>query len=179
MEKILVSLPDDLLRRMKTVIPARKRSQVVKSSSRRRSRRGKRNCLNAPKPSRTTTRSTGRWQSGIPRRETGLNLKRGDVYWVDLNPTVGSEIKKQRPCVLIGATPINQARRTVLIIPLSSSGTPRPPLAIEVECLGRKVVAVCDQLRAVDKSRLREPAGALGADDLEQIEEALRRILSL
>ena len=108
-----------------------------------------------------------------------MNLKRGDVYWVDLNPTVGSEIRKQRPCVLIGATPINQARRTVLVIPLSSSGTPRPPLAIEVECLGRKVVAVCDQLRAVDKSRLREPAGALAADDLEQIEEALRRILSL
>jgi len=108
-----------------------------------------------------------------------LNLKRGDVYWVDLNPAVGSEIKKQRPCVLMGATPINQARRTVLIIPLSSSGTPRPPLAIEVECLGRKVVAVCDQLRAVDKSRLREPVGVLGGDDLEQIEEALRRILSL
>jgi mRNA interferase MazF len=108
-----------------------------------------------------------------------LILKRGDVYWVDLNPTVGSEIKKQRPCVLIGATPINRARRTVLVIPLSSSGTPRPPLAIEVECLGRKVVAVCDQLRAVDKSRLREAAGALTADDLEQIEEGLRRILSL
>jgi len=108
-----------------------------------------------------------------------LNLKRGDVYWVDLNPTVGSEIRKQRPCVLIGATPINQARRTVLVIPLSSSGTPRPPLAIEVECLGRKVVAVCDQLRAVDKSRLREHAGTLSAHDLDQIEEALRRILSL
>ena len=108
-----------------------------------------------------------------------MNLKRGDVYWVDLNPTVGSEIRKQRPCALIGATPINQARRTVLVIPLSSSGTARPPLAIEVECLGRKVIAVCDQLRAVDKSRLREPAGALTADDLEQIEEALRRILSL
>ena len=108
-----------------------------------------------------------------------MNLKRGDVYWVDLNPTIGSETKKQRPCVLIGATPINQARRTVLIVPLSSSGTPRQPLAIEVECLGRKVVAVCDQLRAVDKSRLRELAGALTADDLEQIEEALRRILSL
>jgi len=108
-----------------------------------------------------------------------LNLKRGDIYWVDLNPTIGSEIKKQRPCVLMGATPINQARRTVLVIPLSSSGMPRPPLAIEVECLGRKVIAVCDQLRAVDKSRLRESAGSLTADDLEQIEEALRRILSL
>ena len=108
-----------------------------------------------------------------------MSLKRGDIYWVDLSPTVGSEIMKKRPCVLIGATPINNARRTVLVIPLSTAGTPRPPLVIEVECLGRKVVAVCDQLRAIDKSRLREPAGTLKPDDLGQIEDGLRRILSL
>jgi mRNA interferase MazF len=108
-----------------------------------------------------------------------LNLKRGEVYWVDLDPTVGSEIKKQRPCVLIGATPINEARRTVLVIPLSSAGTPRPPLAIEVECLGQKVVAVCDQLRAVDKTRLRQNAGSMKPSDLEKIEEGLRHIMSL
>jgi len=108
-----------------------------------------------------------------------LSLKRGDIYWVNLDPTVGSEIKKQRPCVLIGATPINDARRTVLVLPLSSSGTPRPPLAVEVECLGRKVVAVCDQLRAIDKSRLRQKADSLKADDLEEIEDGLRQILSL
>lgn len=108
-----------------------------------------------------------------------LSLKRGDVYWVNLDPTVGSEIKKQRPCILIGATPVNDARRTVLVLPLSSSGTPRPPLAIEVECLGRNAVAVCDQLRAIDKSRLHQKAGSLKPDDLERIEDGLRQILSL
>jgi mRNA interferase MazF len=108
-----------------------------------------------------------------------LNLKRGDIYWVNLDPTVGSEIRKQRPCVLIGATPINDARRTILVLPLSSAGKPHPPLAIQVECLGRKVVAVCDQLRAVDKSRLREKAGTLIAGDLEKVEDGLRQILSL
>jgi mRNA interferase MazF len=108
-----------------------------------------------------------------------LSLKRGDIYWVNLDPTVGSEIKKQRPCVLMGATPINDARRTVLVLPLSSSGTPRPPLAIEVECLGRNVLAVCDQLRAIDKSRLHQRAGSLKSNDLEKIEDSLRQILSL
>jgi mRNA interferase MazF len=108
-----------------------------------------------------------------------LSLKRGDIYWVNLDPTVGSEIKKQRPCVLMGVTPINDARRTVLVLPLSSSGTPRPPLAIEVECLGRNVVAVCDQLRAIDKSRLHPKAGSLKSNDLEKIEDTLRQILSL
>lgn len=112
-------------------------------------------------------------------QETALSLKRGDIYWVNLDPTVGSEIKKQRPCVLIGATPINDARRTVLVLPLSSSGTPRPPLVIEVEYLGRNVVAVCDQLRAIDKSRLHQKAGSLKPGDLEKIEEGLRQVLSL
>lgn len=79
----------------------------------------------------------------------------------------------------MGVTPINDARRTVLVLPLSSSGTPRPPLAIEVECLGRNVVAVCDQLRAIDKSRLQQQAGSLKSNYLEKIEDSLRQILSL
>jgi mRNA interferase MazF len=108
-----------------------------------------------------------------------LSLKRGDIYWVNLDPTVGSEIRKKRPCVLIGATPINNARKTVLVLPLSSVGMPRPPLAIQVECLGRKVVAVCDQLRAIDKSRLQEKAGTLNTGDLKKIEDGLRQVLSL
>jgi mRNA interferase MazF len=108
-----------------------------------------------------------------------LSLKRGDIYWVNLDPTVGSEIKKQRPCVLIGATPINDARRTVVVIPLSSSGAPRPPLAIEVECIGQKAIAVCDQIRAIDKSRLQQKAGSLKPGDLEKIEDGLRQVLSL
>src|ERR671914_1210044 len=97
-------------------------------------------------------------------------MNRGKVYWVNLNPSQGSEIRKRRPCVLVGATPINQARRTVIVVPLSTSAKPRPPLTIPVQCLGRSVVAVCDQIRAVDKSRLLEAAGSLSKEDLEAIE---------
>jgi len=109
----------------------------------------------------------------------GPGMKRGDVFWVNLDPTAGSEIQKKRPCVLIGANPINQARRTVVVIPLSSSGLIRPPLTIDVQCLGQRAVAVCDQIRAVDKSRFLEQAGALSGEDLKKIEEALRLILCL
>ena len=108
-----------------------------------------------------------------------MNLKRGNVFWVNLDPTVGSEIRKKRPCVIIGATPINKARRTVIVLPLSSSGSPRPPIAVEVECLGRKAIAVIDQIRAIDKSRLLEQAGSLSKTDLETIERALRVVLGL
>ena len=106
-------------------------------------------------------------------------LNRGDIYWVNLDPTTGSEIKKKRPCVLIGAIPINQARRTVVVIPLSSADKPRPPLTIPVKCLGRQAVAVCDQIRVVDKSRLLERIEAISKEDLLQLEKGLSQTLAL
>jgi mRNA interferase MazF len=106
-------------------------------------------------------------------------MNRGDIYWVNLDPTSGSEIQKKGSCVLVGANPINQARRTVVVIPLSSSGLMRPPLTIGVRCLDKEVVAVCDQIRAVDKSRRVEPAGTLSAEDIKKIEEGLRLVLCL
>jgi mRNA interferase MazF len=109
----------------------------------------------------------------------GLNLSRGNVFWVNLDPTQGSEISKLRPCVLVGATPINRARRTIVVVPLSTGGKPRPPLAIPVRCLDKNVIAVCDQIRAIDKSRLVKGAGLLSAEDLEAVDEGLRQILAL
>lgn len=106
-------------------------------------------------------------------------MKRGDVYWVNLSPTIGSEINKLRPCVLVGANPINQVRRTVVVVPLSTSAQARPPIAVSVECLGQQVTAVCDQIRTVDKSRLHKPAGNLSKKDLHSLEEGLRQVLSL
>ena len=106
-------------------------------------------------------------------------MNRGNVYWVDLNPTTGSEINKLRPCVLVGATPINQARRTVVVVPLSTSAKARPPVTISVSCLGKQVTAVCDQIRTVDKSRLKKPAGPLSAKDLKSLDDGLRQVLTL
>ncbi len=108
-----------------------------------------------------------------------MKLNRGNVYWVDLDPTRGPEIRKMRPCVLVGATPINQARRTVVVVPLSTVGMPRPPIVVPVSCLGKQVVAVCDQIRAVDKTRLIKEAGSLSRDDLEALDSGLRQVLSL
>jgi mRNA interferase MazF len=108
-----------------------------------------------------------------------LNLNRGEMYWINLDPTVGSEIRKKRPCVIIGASPINRARRTVIVVPLSSAGKPQPPLTIPVACMGRDVVAVCDQIRAVDKSRFIERIGPLSKSDLMELEKGLQQVLAL
>ncbi|CEK09945.1 type II toxin-antitoxin system PemK/MazF family toxin [Legionella hackeliae] len=104
---------------------------------------------------------------------------RGDVYWVNLNPTTGSEINKERPCVLVSATPINKARRTVVVVPLSTSAKAIPPITVAVTCLGKQVVAVCDQIRTIDKSRLMKSAGNLSASDLDKLDDGLRQVLSL
>ncbi|PXF58518.1 MAG: PemK family transcriptional regulator [Deltaproteobacteria bacterium] len=106
-------------------------------------------------------------------------MKRGDVYWVNLDPTRGSEIRKTRPCILVGATPINKARRTVVVVPISSSGVPRPPLAVPVNCFGKQALAVCDQIRAIDKTRLVRRAESLGKADLAELDKNLRQVLSL
>ena len=106
-------------------------------------------------------------------------MNRGDIYWVDLTPTRGSEINKARPCVLVGATPINQARRTVVVVPLSTAAKARPPITIAVSCLGKKVTAVCDQIRTVDKSRLHDSAGRLSTKDLNALDDGMRQVLSL
>ena len=109
-----------------------------------------------------------------------MNLNRGEVYWVNLDPTIGSEIRKMRPCVLVGATPINQARRTLVVVPLSSATTTaRPPLTVKVTCLDRAGVAVCDQIRAIDKTRLVRHIGSLKRSEMAEIDKALKQVLSL
>ena len=105
-----------------------------------------------------------------------LNMNRGDIYWVNLEPTQSAEIRKKRPCVIVGATPINRARHTV-VVPLSTKAKPRPPIAISVDCLGRQ--AVCDQIRAVDKTRLLKLEGFLSQKDIEALDEGLKQVLSL
>lgn len=106
-------------------------------------------------------------------------MNRGDIYWVDLNPTTGAEISKLRPCVLVGATPINQARHTVIVVPLSTAAKVRPPINIAVSCLQKQVTAVCDQIRTVDKSRLRKQADSLSEKDLNSLDDSLRQVLCL
>lgn len=77
------------------------------------------------------------------------------------------------------ATPINQARNTVVVIPLSSSPTPRLPLVVPVNSLSAHSVAVCDQNRAIDKSRIKEKPSELTVSEMELLDESLKRTLGL
>jgi mRNA interferase MazF len=108
-----------------------------------------------------------------------LRILRGDVWWVDLDPTRGSEIRKTRPAVVVTADGLNRVRRTVVVVPLSTGPQPRPPLVIPTPSFGSDSVAVCDQVRSVDKTRLTRLAGTLSDPDLRAVESGLRAILRL
>ena len=105
--------------------------------------------------------------------------RRGELWWVRLDHTLGSEISKTRPCVVVSTNVINERRRTVVVIPLSSAPQPGPPLLVPVNCGGRRVVAVIDQIRAVAKERLERLIGEMVAEDLEAVEDGLRQVLEL
>ena len=106
-------------------------------------------------------------------------MKRGEVWWVNLDPTHGSEIQKTRPAVILTVNALNRARRTVVVVPLSSSATPRPPIIVSVPSAGAGSVAICDQVRAVDKSRLTGCIGQISESDLTTIGGGISQVLGL
>ena len=106
-------------------------------------------------------------------------MKRGEVWWVDLDPTRGGEIQKTRPAVILTVDALNRARRTVVVVPLSSSATPRPPIVVSVPSAGAGSVAVCDQVRAVDKARLIRQTGKLSDSDLLALGNGVRQVLGV
>lgn len=88
-------------------------------------------------------------------------VKRGEVYWVNLDPAIGTEIKKTRPALVVSPDDLNQALPRIIIAPLTSQGQPlgcRP----EVIFQGRSARILLDQLSSVDKRRL---LGKLGEID--------------
>jgi len=105
--------------------------------------------------------------------------RRGEVWWVRLDPALGSEIAKTQPCVVLSGNIFNRLRRTVVVIPLSTSPQPSAPLLVPVRCDGGEVVAVTDQIRAIAKQRLQNRLGELSSEDLEAVEHGIREVLEL
>jgi len=80
---------------------------------------------------------------------------------------------------LISVKILNEMRRTVIVVPLSSSPQASPPLLIPISCDGRPAVAVSDQIRAVAKVRLRSRLGAVTPAEMAALEDGLRQIMQL
>ncbi len=87
-------------------------------------------------------------------------VKRFDVYLVNLDPTVGGEIKKTRPCLVISPDEMNRWIRTVIVAPMTTKGQPYPT-RVPCEFQGKEGQVVLDRLRTVDKSRLVQKLGRI------------------
>ncbi len=108
-----------------------------------------------------------------------MNPRRGEIWWAALDPTLGSEVTKTRPCLILSTNVVNAYRRTVVVVPFSSSPAPYPPISVAVRCGDRPAVAVVDQVRAISKHRLRSCLGRVTPEELEAVETALKQILEL
>ena len=87
-------------------------------------------------------------------------VKRFEVFLVNLDPTVGSEIKKTRPCTVISPDVMNRYTATVIVAPMTTKGRPYPT-RVECQFQGKDVQVVLDQLRTVDTARLVKRLGRL------------------
>ena len=92
-------------------------------------------------------------------------IGRGDIWLVTLDPTVGSEIQKTRPCVIVSPDDMHDHLRTVLAAPLTS-GSRAAPFRVATDFGGRQGLILLDQIRLLDKVRLVKKLGALDATTL-------------
>ena len=108
-------------------------------------------------------------------RRSGVS--RFDVYLVALDPTVGTEIKKTRPCVVVSPDELNDAVRTVIVAPMTSRGHGYP-WRVRCRFRGRRGEVIVDQIRTVDRSRLLKKLGRLGKAGSARTLEVLQQMFA-
>ena len=104
-------------------------------------------------------------------------MKRGDIWLVSLDPTVGSEIRKSRPCVVVSPPEMHDHLRTVIVAPMTTKSTPAP-FRISLSHGGKKGLILLDQIRSVDKVRLAKKLGAVSGKTLANTLETLQEVFA-
>jgi len=106
-----------------------------------------------------------------------MAVKRFEVYLVALDPTLGSEIQKTRPCVVVSPDEMNHFLKTAIIAPLTTKGR-EYPTRVPCSFQGKDGLVVLDQIRTVDKLRLVKRLGIIDEDTGYQILDVLQEIFS-
>jgi mRNA interferase MazF len=106
-----------------------------------------------------------------------VEVKRFEVYLVNLDPTVGSKIKKSRPCLVISPDELNRFITTVIVAPMTTKGRDYPS---RVSCVfqGKQAQVVLDQIRTVDKLRLANRLGKVGPRTQTEVLSILAEMFS-
>lgn len=107
----------------------------------------------------------------------GMVVKRFDVFLVNLDPTIGSEIQKARPCVVISPDEMNRHIATVIVAPMTTKGQPYPT-RVACHFQGKDGQIVLDQIRTVDKTRLVKRLGQISSDEQKAVLDTLAEIFA-
>ncbi len=107
----------------------------------------------------------------------GVVVKRFDVFLVNLDPTIGSEIQKTRPCVVISPDEMNRNIATVIVAPMTTKGKEYPTRVV-CRFQGKDGQIVLDQMRTVDKTRLVKILGEINSDEQKIVLDTLAEMFA-
>lgn len=106
-------------------------------------------------------------------------MRRGEVWWVEFDPSVGSEIRKTRPAVIVSNDAANRHLARVVVVPMTSNTERQYPGEALVTVAGQSSKAMADQIMAADKTRLKGQLGTLSKADMLAVEDAIKVHLAL
>lgn len=104
-------------------------------------------------------------------------VKRGDIWLVALDPTVGSEIRKSRPCVVISPPEMHDYLRTVIVAPMATGSRPAP-FRVTIRFQGKSGLILLDQVRTLDQTRLVRRLGAASSATLATVLQTLQDVFA-
>jgi mRNA interferase MazF len=105
--------------------------------------------------------------------------KRGEIYWVKLDPTLGTEINKTRPGLIISNDAGNENSNRVIIAPITSTLLTLYPFQVKIEIKSNNCKVLLNQVRAIDKLRLGKYISTLDKETMNQVDTALKIALSI
>jgi mRNA interferase MazF len=104
-------------------------------------------------------------------------VNRFDIYWVNLDPTIGSEIQKTRPCIIVSPNEMNKTLKTIIVAPLTSTIIDWP-FRTTVTVSSKKSSVACDQIRTISKERLLGRIGSISSKEKTAILDILQSIMT-
>ena len=105
--------------------------------------------------------------------------KRYDIYFADLNPTVGGEIKKIRPVIIVSRDEMNEHLKTVVVCPLTSRLHPSWRSRLQIVCAGKNSEIAVDQIRTISKRRLKKKIDRISAEEAAQLKRIITEMYGL
>ena len=102
-----------------------------------------------------------------------MELKQYSIILVNLDPTVGSEIRKTRPCVIISPNEMNKYLKTIVVAPMTTN-LKKYPTRISIKTNDKKGMVAIDQIRTIDKQRIIKAFGSLSKSEVRKCKEVLK-----